>query len=142
MTDQNQEEFIQNIPEGLEENSEESATDQNQEESIQNIPEGLEENSEESATDYDQNKDEPGNPEEDKRIRAQSLRQASSLGNFGLFLFFAVVFGYVIGRWMDGFFGTKPVFVIFWVVCGIAAAILDFVKSIRKMMKEVEKDES
>ena len=70
--------------------------------------------------------------EEDRKLRAQSIKTASNVGNFGMFLIIAVIFGYVIGRWMDGFFGTKPVFIIFWVCCGVAASILELVKNIQK----------
>ena len=35
--------------------------------------------------------------EEDKQLKAQSLKQAGDLGSFGLFLLIAVIFGYFIG---------------------------------------------
>ena len=72
---------------------------------------------------------------DDARIRAQSLKQAASLGNFGMFLILAVVIGYVIGRWLDGVFGTKPFFAVFWIVCGVISAILDLAKNIKKASK-------
>ena len=73
--------------------------------------------------------------EEDRKLRAQSYKIAANLGNFGMFLIIALIFGYVIGRWMDGFFGTKPVFMVFWICCAVAASILELVKNIKKAQK-------
>lgn len=73
--------------------------------------------------------------EEDSRIRAESLKMAGSFGNFGLFLVIAVVFGYVIGRWCDGYFGTKPWMTVFWVVCAVIASVMEFVKNVKKAQK-------
>ena len=77
--------------------------------------------------------------EEDKKLKAQSYKIAANLGNFGMFLIIALIFGYVIGRWMDGFFGTKPVFEVFWICCAVAASILELVKNIKKAQKLSDK---
>ena len=77
--------------------------------------------------------------EEDKKLKAQSLRQAGDLGSFGLFLLIAVIFSYFIGNWMDGVFNTKPVFTIFWICCGIAASVREMVRNIKKAQKMGEK---
>ena len=73
--------------------------------------------------------------EDDSKVRAESLKMAGSFGNFGLFLVIAVVFGYVIGGWCDGFFGTKPWLRVFWVVCAVIASIMEFVKNVKKAQK-------
>ena len=69
--------------------------------------------------------------EADRKLKADSLKIAASLGNFGLFLVLAVLFGYFIGHALDGFFGTKPILTIFWVCCGVAAAVRELVKNIK-----------
>lgn len=64
-------------------------------------------------------------------LRAQSFKQFGVLGNFGLFLIVALIFGYVIGRALDTFFGTKPIFTVFWIMCASIASIREFVRSIK-----------
>lgn len=76
--------------------------------------------------------------EADKKIRAESMRIMASLGNFGIFLILAVLFSYVIGNAMDKFFDTKPIFTIFWIVCGVLSSIRELVRNIRKAMKLAE----
>ena len=70
--------------------------------------------------------------EEDKKLRADSLKLASEFGSIGLFLLIALCFSYYIGKWCDQIFGTKPIFTIFWICCGVAATILEAVKTIKK----------
>lgn len=69
--------------------------------------------------------------DEARDLRAQSFKQFGNLGNFGLFLIVALIFGYVIGRALDTFFGTKPIFTVFWIVCASIASIREFVRSIK-----------
>ncbi|MCL2326204.1 MAG: AtpZ/AtpI family protein [Proteobacteria bacterium] len=60
------------------------------------------------------------------------LRQTASMGSFALFLGLAVVFGYVIGRYLDNWLGTGPYLTIFWVLCGVAASVMELIKLVRK----------
>lgn len=73
--------------------------------------------------------------DEDKRIRSESLRIMAQLGNFGMFLVLALLFSYFIGNAMDSFFGTKPVFTVFWIACGVFASFRELYRNIRKAMK-------
>ena len=77
---------------------------------------------------------------EKKATRTESFRIMAEVGNFGLFLVIAVVFCYAIGKWMDGVFGTKPIFMVFWIVCGVAASILELRKSLIKASKLADND--
>lgn len=76
--------------------------------------------------------------EADKKLRAESMKIMASVGNFGIFLILAVLFSYFIGNALDSFFGTKPVFTVFWILCGIAASIRELVSNIKKAMKLAE----
>lgn len=69
---------------------------------------------------------------ESKKVRAESFRLMASIGNFGLFLLLAIIFGYFIGNGLDSFFGTKPVFTVFWVVCAVIASIRELWRSVHK----------
>ena len=60
------------------------------------------------------------------------FRQAATMGSFALFLGLSVVVGYLIGRYLDNWLGTGPYLTIFWVICGVAAAIMELIKLIRK----------
>jgi F0F1-type ATP synthase assembly protein I len=71
----------------------------------------------------------------DRKLKADSLKIAANLGNFGIFLILAVLFGYFIGNALDGFFGTKPILTVFWICCGVAAAVRELVKNIKAASK-------
>ena len=73
--------------------------------------------------------------EADKKLRAESFKLASEFGSIGLFLLLAVLFSYYIGKWCDQLFGTKPIFTVFWICCGIAATVLEAIKNIKKASK-------
>ena len=79
-----------------------------------------------------------GDKAESKEVRAESFRLMASVGNFGLFLLIAIIFGYFIGNALDSFFGTKPVFTVFWVVCAVIASIRELWRSIHKAKRLAE----
>ena len=79
-----------------------------------------------------------GDKAESKEVRAESFRLMASVGNFGLFLLIAIIFGYFIGNALDSFFGTKPVFTVFWVVCAVIASIRELWRSIHKAKRLTE----
>ena len=79
-----------------------------------------------------------GDKAESKEVRAESFRLMASVGNFGLFLLIAIIFGYFIGNALDSFFGTKPVFTVFWVVCAVIASIRKLWRSIHKAKRLAE----
>ena len=73
--------------------------------------------------------------EADRKLRAESYKIMARVGNFGLFLVIAVIFGWFIGNAMDKFFGTKPVFIVFWIVAAVASSILELVRSVKAAKK-------
>ena len=79
-----------------------------------------------------------GDKAESKEVRAESFRLMASVGNFGLFLLIAIIFGYFIGNALDSFFGTKPVFTVFWVVCAVIASIRELWRSIHNAKRLTE----
>ena len=79
-----------------------------------------------------------GDKAESKEVRAESFRLMASVGNFGLFLLIAIIFGYFIGNALASFFGTKPVFTVFWVVCAVIASIRELWRSIHKAKRLAE----
>ena len=70
--------------------------------------------------------------QEDKALRAESWKTAGRMGNFGLFLIIALIFGWCIGSWLDSLFGTKPVFLVLFLAYAVAASILEVVRTIKK----------
>jgi len=42
------------------------------------------------------------------------------------------VVGLLIGRWLDGFFGTSPFLMIFLLIAGLIAGIREFYKLLKK----------
>ncbi len=66
------------------------------------------------------------------RVRAESLNILGKVGNFGLFLLIAIIFGYFIGDQLDSFFGTKPVFAVFWIGCAVIASFRELWRSVRE----------
>ncbi len=70
-------------------------------------------------------------PEEDKALRAKSIQTFGKFSTIGLHLLFAVIIGYVIGRWLDKTFDIYPVMTLFWVVCGILSTIFEFIKLVK-----------
>lgn len=71
-------------------------------------------------------------PEEDKAIRAQSIQTFGKFSTIGLHLLFAVLIGYVIGHWIDEKFDIYPVMTLFWIGCGLASTILEFIKIVKQ----------
>ena len=74
-------------------------------------------------------------PEEDKAIRAESLRTFGKFSTIGLHLLFAVLIGYVIGRWLDNFFDIFPVMTLFWIGCGMISTLLECIKIVKQAQK-------
>lgn len=78
--------------------------------------------------------------EADRKLRAESYKIMASVGNFGLFLIIAVLFGWFIGSTMDKFFGIKPVFTVFWIATAVAASILELVRNVKAAKKLGEEE--
>lgn len=80
--------------------------------------------------------------EKTRKLLAESRNLAANVGNFGLFLILAVGVGYLIGSFLDEWLGIKPVMTVFWIVCGVASAIIELVKTIKAAAKLAESEAS
>lgn len=97
-------------------------------------------NASKNASSSTQNNEPHHNPEttqdpkqnDDKALRAQSMKLTAQFGNFGLFLIISILLTYSVGHAIDKHFGTNPWFTVFLIGCGIAASIIDLVNSIKK----------
>ncbi len=67
----------------------------------------------------------------DKALKAESMTAFARFSTFGIYLLLAIGLGYLIGHWLDKTFNCEPILTIFWVACGVAAAIMELVKSIK-----------
>ena len=71
------------------------------------------------------------------------MEQKSNIGNafkMSTELVSAVAVGTIIGFILDGWFDTKPWFIIVFFVIGITAGIMNVVKSAKKMQKNNNKN--
>lgn len=78
--------------------------------------------------------------EKTRQLLAESRHLAANVGNFGLFLILAVGVGYLIGSFLDDWLGIKPVMTVFWIVCGVASALMELVKNIKAAAKLAESE--
>jgi len=98
--------------------------------------------------DPDQKEEDPvipdtSSPEQDKSLRAASLKAYGSFSTIGIFFLLAVIICYYIGHNLDELFHLdKPIFTVFWVICGIAATIKEFVTMVKKAQKLGENDDA
>ncbi len=49
----------------------------------------------------------------------------------------SVVVGGLIGYWLDGYFGTEPWLLLFWLTCGVIAGF----RSLYRLAKRVNRDQ-
>ena len=57
------------------------------------------------------------------------------LSSAGIMLPLSIVVGYYIGKWLDAKFTTEPIFLIIFLLLGIAAGFINFFK----VLKQIEK---
>jgi len=68
----------------------------------------------------------PDDNDKQKRENADAVYQAVSLG---LLFPVAIAIGFLLGRWLDGMFHTKPWLTIIFTACGIAAGFLNLFRA-------------
>lgn len=71
----------------------------------------------------------------------QEWKAVGSFGTVGLEIVLSIVFGLLIGRWLDGKLGTAPWMMLVWSGFGVAAAIRSLLRSLRQMKAEAEREE-
>ena len=64
------------------------------------------------------------------------IRQVGLLGTVPILLAVGPVVGFLIGRWLDGKFGTEPYLMIVFLIFGFVASG----KEVWKIIKQAEKD--
>lgn len=80
----------------------------------------------------------PKDPDKNDPEVKKSLAITAKLGSFGLFLGFACIIGFILGRWLDRQFNTYPWLTVFLSLCGVAASILEFIKIVKEAKKVPE----
>ncbi len=82
-------------------------------------------------------------PEQDKALRAATLTAYGKFSTIGIFLLLSIAFGYAIGHFFDNLFHlNKPIFTVFWIICGIAATIKEFLTMLKNARKLGDDDTS
>ncbi len=64
----------------------------------------------------------------------------SNFGTVGLEVLLSVLFGFLIGRWLDGKFGTSPYIAVGGFVFGMATAARFLYRASQRMNKKTEQD--
>jgi F0F1-type ATP synthase assembly protein I len=64
----------------------------------------------------------------------------SNYATVGLEVVLSVLFGFLVGRWLDGKFATSPYIAIAGFVFGLATAARFLVRAARRMKAETQKD--
>lgn len=72
---------------------------------------------------------------------SDNWKGVGSYGTIGIELVLSIIFGFAIGRWLDGKLGTDPWMTFIWTGFGIAAAVRALVRVTREMKAEAEREE-
>lgn len=64
----------------------------------------------------------------------------SNYATVGLEVLLSVLFGFLIGRWLDGKFGTEPYIAVVGFFFGLAAAARFLMRAAKRMKHETEND--
>lgn len=73
------------------------------------------------------------------------MRQILPASSIGLVFVLSIVIGALIGVWLDGKFGTKPWFTLFFLFIGIASGVRNayiFIKKAIALEKKKDDDET
>ena len=84
-------------------------------------------------SDIDQARERGADKESDRR-RSSAIGYAFRLATE---LVVGVCFGGFIGWWLDGWFGTTPIFLLIFFVLGLAAGIMNVIRTAHKMQSEL-----
>ncbi len=80
----------------------------------------------------DENNDRKGLSE--REIIVKALKDAAWVSSLGIYIGLCIVFGLLIGKWIDGNFGTEPVFTVIFILCGFAAAIRGGYRDVKRLI--------
>ena len=69
-------------------------------------------------------------------MKKDTIKAWSLVIQLGISMIIPIIFCLFIGRWIDRFFGTKPIFMIIFIIMGVAAGF----RSVYMLTKEFYKD--
>ncbi|MDR1041533.1 MAG: AtpZ/AtpI family protein [Deltaproteobacteria bacterium] len=81
----------------------------------------------------------PGTPDElpknqkKKRIGISEVKMLAQASSIGIAMVLSVFFGLAAGYWLDGRFGTRPLFILIGLLAGVAAAFNNLIVLSRRM---------
>lgn len=58
----------------------------------------------------------------ERGVKIKDLREGAVVGSVGLEMGLSVIIGYLIGRQIDIWLGTHPIFTVVWIFFGLGAA--------------------
>ena len=76
-------------------------------------------------------------PSDPKR---SSLGSLGALSAVGIAFVLAVVFGFLIGRVLDRWLGTSPLFIILFFFFGLAAGIVNVIRTAKAVSQDEKRD--
>jgi len=68
------------------------------------------------------------------------MRATGSYATVGLEIVFSIVFGFLLGRWLDGKFGTEPYLLYLGVVLGLVTAVRFVWRAAMRMTQDTATD--
>jgi ATP synthase protein I len=72
--------------------------------------------------------------------RAKTIRTVGALSAVGISFVLAVVFGFLIGYALDAWLDTSPLFTILFFFFGVAAGMLNVVRTASRYIEERDED--
>ncbi|MEZ5824719.1 MAG: AtpZ/AtpI family protein [Geminicoccaceae bacterium] len=78
----------------------------------------------------------PGSKEEDAQSGRKNASSAHAGLHIGVELVAGVMFGVVVGYFLDGWLGTRPIFLVVLLVLGMAAGTLNAYRYIQRSERE------
>ena len=76
----------------------------------------------------------PEQPESDRQKKIDTIRTIGALSTVGFSFVLAIVIGVAAGYYIDNHFGTKPWGFLIGFVSGLAAGVLNVVRTSRKFL--------
>ncbi|RPJ82677.1 MAG: F0F1 ATP synthase assembly protein I [Acidobacteria bacterium] len=75
----------------------------------------------------------------DPQRSSSSLGSLGALSAVGIAFVLAVVFGFLIGYVLDGWLGTSPLFIILFFFLGLAAGIVNVIRTAKAVSEDEKK---
>lgn len=72
------------------------------------------------------------------RRYGSGLKSAARFSSVGLELAFSILFGLLIGDWLDGVFGTDPWLALTMLIVGAGAGFLGLYRALKRLQRDDE----